>query len=1059
MQDIAQKVAVSASPEGLILQPLALKGRRTAPAVRIAYKNASIGPLLSGEGEKSGVDKFECFGVVGTFQFPPTLLPVSTANAFPSPGILTVLSNSYLITITKREQVAQLHSHPIYCITDVSLTPLTSYAAALASIKTTRASLAKAASIAPATKTDSTRTSLDTDEEYSALGSDDVDDEEVLSLAQLSLQNNLQTPKSVKRRSTTVVSDVFSKKGGYGKFARNWFGRTNSGGAVGLNAASASILDKKEAEEQSVAHAAEIAAPVPVVNGQISPVAGEARGEEEDKDGHVAALLPKLLRTTSLLFGSSRSFFFAYDYDITRAAGSSTNVTNGATSLHQQVDPLFFWNKHVTQPFIDAGQYSLVLPLMQGFVGQKSFTVERHPAAVPKDEQKVEEAVEIKDFTAIASATSHDVEPVAEVADAIEKERPHTPKCDDEDHTKDEPMARSTHEERERAGNSTIDNTATYLLTIISRRSVERAGLRYLRRGVDDNGHVANSVETEQILSTPDLKGKTYSFVQIRGSIPVFFSQTPYSFKPVPQLSNSDLRNYEAFRKHFGNLKARYGNIMADNLVEKHDNEAIVGDEYQKYVDRLNKEGGVDGQEIAFEWFDFHHACRGMKFENVSLLIDTLAERLDNFGYTVLATTDSGEQLVEKKQSGVLRTNCMDCLDRTNVTQSAVAWRTFVQQLSSECVSWVDQPQSLQESSFFNILWADNGDAISRQYASTAALKGDFTRTKKRDYRGVIADAGLSISRFYSGIVNDYFSQTSIDYLLGTVTARVWEDFATYLMSADPAISISSTRERGIEIAYKLVVADPVGEELVGGWAFIVPTSSNTVRAAGGDMEEAVLLLTERAIYLCRMDWGMEKVRGFERVDLRHVTGVKYGTYITSTLTATQRDEKKNVGIVIRYMQGEHDMIRVNTRSLSTVPSREDIEPALASDSDSAPTKMKQKSLANHKGAPKGKKEASVPKERIIALKCLPSKTAVTADGDRENPTEEEMAKIVADEVGRLVQDVFADFGRREIGKGGEGDEEMVAVERGDIIGVREASKSTGWVEVLGWKVKKLVWA
>lgn len=68
MQAIARKVAISASPEGLVLQPLALKGQRTAPAVRIAYKDASIGPLLSGEGEKGGADKgFECYGVVGTF--------------------------------------------------------------------------------------------------------------------------------------------------------------------------------------------------------------------------------------------------------------------------------------------------------------------------------------------------------------------------------------------------------------------------------------------------------------------------------------------------------------------------------------------------------------------------------------------------------------------------------------------------------------------------------------------------------------------------------------------------------------------------------------------------------------------------------------------------------------------------------------------------------------------------------------------------------------------------------------------------------------------------------
>lgn len=36
--------------------------------------------------------------------------------------------------------------------------------------------------------------------------------------------------------------------------------------------------------------------------------------------------------------------------------------------------------------------------------------------------------------------------------------------------------------------------------TVISRRSRERAGLRYQRRGIDDEGHVANYVETEMVV-------------------------------------------------------------------------------------------------------------------------------------------------------------------------------------------------------------------------------------------------------------------------------------------------------------------------------------------------------------------------------------------------------------------------------------------------------------------------------------------------------------------------------------------------------------------------------
>ena len=35
---------------------------------------------------------------------------------------------------------------------------------------------------------------------------------------------------------------------------------------------------------------------------------------------------------------------------------------------------------------------------------------------------------------------------------------------------------------------------------LVSRRSRDRAGLRYQRRGIDDDAHVANFVETESIV-------------------------------------------------------------------------------------------------------------------------------------------------------------------------------------------------------------------------------------------------------------------------------------------------------------------------------------------------------------------------------------------------------------------------------------------------------------------------------------------------------------------------------------------------------------------------------
>jgi len=49
---------------------------------------------------------------------------------------------------------------------------------------------------------------------------------------------------------------------------------------------------------------------------------------------------------------------------------------------------------------------------------------------------------------------------------------------------------------------STINAYETLHYALISRRARTRAGLRYQRRGIDDEGFTANFVETETIMQT-----------------------------------------------------------------------------------------------------------------------------------------------------------------------------------------------------------------------------------------------------------------------------------------------------------------------------------------------------------------------------------------------------------------------------------------------------------------------------------------------------------------------------------------------------------------------------
>ncbi|CZT08868.1 hypothetical protein WAI453_006048 [Rhynchosporium graminicola] len=937
MPGLARKLLISAAADGLIID------QRGRSATKIAYQDKSITQVSKDYSTEVTGKTFEAFGIV---------------------GLLTVSKSSFLITIVKRQQVAQIQGKAIYVITDVAITPISSKTEAELSVANTRALLHK-------NDGDHCLDECDTDtEEDGARLSDEVEDGISPSSAAM------QTPH---RRTTSVAEDVISRKGGYGRFAQKWFSKS------GWTVDQRRNLGMTSGESNSATSDQPGSKTTPAeMTDKLHP--GDS--PRMDTTDAVESFLPKILRTTQILFGSSQSFFFSYDYDLTRSFGSRS-TSNLEGSLHDRVDPTYWWNRSIIQPFIEARQSSLVMPLIQGFVGQRSFEMDPRPP---------------NSVVGLDNATKSSVELV------------------------DLPASQGTQQSSEEAqGTQPRDSTSPrpFLLTLISRRSVKRAGLRYLRRGIDEEGFTANSVETEQILSDPlwDSGKKLYSFLQLRGSIPVYFSQTPYAFKPVPQLQHSEETSYSAFSRHFRHLSDTYGSVQAVSLVEKHGPEAIVGDRYKLFMKRFNEE---TQKNIGFEWFDFHAICRGMKFENVSLLLDTLGEKLDSFGQTVEV---NGQRL--SKQEGVLRTNCMDCLDRTNVTQSACGMRALESQLKQEGIDM--SLQTDQTTQWFNTVWADNGDAVSKQYASTAALKGDFTRTKKRDFQGAIKDMGLSISRFYSGIVNDYFSQAVIDFLLGNLTSIVFEDFEANLMSSDPGVSMEKMRQHAIENSRSLVVADE-HEEFIGGWTLLTPHLPNTIKSL--PFEESILLLTDAGLYSVRFDWDVEKVSSFERIDLQHISRIMFGTYITSTLSAAQVEEEHNVGLLIRYKAGIDDITRVNTRSMSNIQSRGETE-LLAGNSVPG--------LQSHS---KGSTGAVTSELSVLALKAVPARSAVAGSESRVN--ELEQVKGICAEIERMILH----------GKVVEvGTERESIVESGDIISLSEARKSTGLLEQLTHSIKKLVWA
>ena len=134
------------------------------------------------------------------------------------------------------------------------------------------------------------------------------------------------------------------------------------------------------------------------------------------------------------------------------------------------------------------------------------------------------------------------------------------------------------------------------LLTLIARRSRFFAGTRYLKRGTNADGYVANEVESEQVVD--DTQGHFSSFVQLRGSVPVFWAQRTSVADPKPPITLQPVDlSHDPARRHFGHVIARVGTpVLALNLVKKKERtarERLIGREFARTVAHLNRDAAL----------------------------------------------------------------------------------------------------------------------------------------------------------------------------------------------------------------------------------------------------------------------------------------------------------------------------------------------------------------------------------------------------------------------------------------------------------------------------------
>lgn len=258
-------------------------------------------------------------------------------------GLLKLASSSYLVAISRREQIAQIRGKPVYVITGVDLIPLSSQSEAQAAITHARTSSARKS--AAAIQDDDTDTDDDASSSSAATAAEH--DEEQDSVPSTPIQDTPGGSRSGRlQKSTTVVADVIKNKGSYGRFAQKWFSKagwtTEGRRKQGMSSDNLSSItsEQEKAAQDALPDGKEHEADVAAIETADPVVDETSTGEQPPSSLHAVMenLTPRILRTTKLFF-ASHSFYFSYDYDISRSLPRQEN-TSSTVPLYKRFDPL-----------------------------------------------------------------------------------------------------------------------------------------------------------------------------------------------------------------------------------------------------------------------------------------------------------------------------------------------------------------------------------------------------------------------------------------------------------------------------------------------------------------------------------------------------------------------------------------------------------------------------------------------------------------------------------------------------------------------------------------------
>ncbi|KAF7456257.1 Phosphatidylinositol phosphate phosphatase [Cryptosporidium felis] len=514
---------------------------------------------------------------------------------------------------------------------------------------------------------------------------------------------------------------------------------------------------------------------------------------------------------------SSGGFFYSFDFDLTRTLQKKFENRQkdfsekvGASGEHGETpselkskaliisgDPRFIWNRTISLPILISGvDPRWVTPLIQGYFCNQAIVISPEGPGY------------VKIGSDILSLRMNLINSFADFSNDLSLSPYSHPNngnlSSGQSHADDNAcryrfackMCYRDH----------LDSLTRYDIVLMSRRSWERGGTRFNARGVDEDGNVANFVESELQICINN-SDHWFAFTQIRGSVPLFWEQTGVNSCALTCFDR-DFSSF-VFGKHHQRLVEMYGEVFYVNLLGSSTHEQALSSGLKEEINHYNSninckisqirysedsdtglvcsclaEGGTEknpycfcsckGIPIVYSSYDFHHNAKSQGFENalneyVSILAKEFGERVGYFhGIYVefgsedddhlqssetgtgtvtepasfanllnLEDFDIGDQgpspgslpvrksckeefVIRQRQKGVLRTNCLDCLDRTNALQWYVAWTWFVDLIFSIATSSI-------ESGIDQSLEGDGTEEVSQEVFMKSLFNSQLT--------------------------------------------------------------------------------------------------------------------------------------------------------------------------------------------------------------------------------------------------------------------------------------------------------------------------------------------